>query len=235
MECPVCGASAPGGVEFCPSCLTSMSGGGSLAPVAVPAEPSSVAREELAVGAGVQACVDHPTRPAADACDRCGRWWCEECEPGMRGTRKVVCRHCTRKQEIDEAPRRIKRIALELCFCFCATGILIIVASRMIPPELLVLKGAGDYGRDVYLDPDRVFTWSIWAGLPFLIVGVLVPLTRSPILAWIGAGLLVVISGLVIYSMIVTGIVQGLLYLILAAYVLFRCFDFQSTRKQVHF
>ncbi|MCL2216916.1 MAG: hypothetical protein FWB91_07850 [Defluviitaleaceae bacterium] len=54
-------------------------------------------------------CIAHPTRPAANTCNHCGHWLCDECCVDVQG--RLMCRPCLSElaNSGDSAPRVVDR------------------------------------------------------------------------------------------------------------------------------
>lgn len=174
--CPSCDAVVAATMEFCPSCLGSLS---SPSPGPGPAEearsdPAVQPAAEVPAVEGVAMCPHHPTRPLGGACTGCGREVCIDCAPDLLRSDKYTCPDCVLQIERGLRPEKLSDACRDVALVSALFGFSGLVIVGFLPSMLF----------------DRSFNGIPWAvigggiSVPYFVVALAVWFGRSPVAAW---------------------------------------------------
>lgn len=239
--CLSCGESVLEGSEFCPACFAAAPGRGrpsapvesivepDASPVAAPdATPDALDRRAdlptIGPDADAPRCTEHPERPIATTCERCGRFLCIDCEPTLLRKEKVTCRGCVEQMKISGAPKRIRRIVLELAMTYLVTGGMLILFITVLPIFTGVATGAAPEEAASKIRLIFILVGSAVA-LPFILSAMVLLFTRSVIAAWVGFGLVAILGLMALTVVLLGGPLMGLIVVLVMVLAFLRCLE----------
>lgn len=119
-------------------------------------------------------CPEHPLVPAS-TCRQCGAFYCAPCLP--QGAKPVLCSRCNTTLAVREGPEELRRLfrGLWLPPLILGTGAIL----------LFTLLGFA-FGRRFPEDTIKGAMIGAAVGMPFILAALVIALTRSLTVAWIG-------------------------------------------------
>jgi hypothetical protein len=136
--------------------------------------PPAAEPDALLIAEDAPRCPEHPTLPAAGTCSRCGAFYCIRCVPEAAQVKQAMCPRCQSTQAVREAPEKIRGLFRELWISPLVMGVGV----------LLSFVALGLSGRGAEMIGGAVI--GVIASLPFFVVALLLGLTRSIAVAWVG-------------------------------------------------
>jgi hypothetical protein len=129
---------------------------------------------------GRLACPTHPGAEVVGTCDRCGRFACAECLP--RG--EEVCVDCRGAVEVDAAKVQLQRLIRGMAISEGLRALLLALVVMMVGSALATQEES------------RTFWFgAIAITIPFFAMGVLLWVSKRPVIAWFAVALDVLFFG----------------------------------------